>query len=267
MQNSNFTDIPPVKTIDWCGYRWVSAMEGNRPVHPERPWYYMDGKRVFKFNNEIHLSIAHDPAKFIWYKSNWKDQALYEPNIACGVIRSATTFTVDTSFECEVKMPIGKNLWFSFWLTACDDWPPEIDIFEGYTDKYADYFDKIGLHWKFPFVYRNMRFESNIHYKNKHQEHRHIGAKGVHEKYIKHKPQSQWNRFRCDWRNNAITFYINEKLVRTITNKRVLSAMQTQGMWAIFNIWPNDQFDVSKDGDIKSFVQPFIIRNFKTRKI
>ena len=62
-------------------------------------------------------------------------------------------------FEAKIKLPKGKNLWPAFWMWAWDSWPPEIDIFEGYTtvlvddqevdrfyEKQSVYLDKVTLH-------------------------------------------------------------------------------------------------------------------------
>ena len=34
----------------------------------------------------------------------------------------------------KAKLPYGDNLWPAFWMWSWDSWPPEIDIFEGYTN-------------------------------------------------------------------------------------------------------------------------------------
>lgn len=242
-------------------------MEGNRPIHPDSPWYYMDGNQVKQFNNELYLFIEHKPTSFLWWNKGWKERVEYNPDIACGIVRSENTFPINSSFECDVMMPEGNNLWFSFWLSACDNWPPEIDIFEGYTDHNGSYHDKLGLHWKFPFLYKNVRVESNVHYTDDKGIHRQIKPKGVHEKYLRQPLRSRWNRFKCCWKDDFITFSINDVVVRTVTDEKVLSKMKTKGMWVIFNVWPNDKFDLSKNGDIKSFKRPFIIKNFEVKKI
>lgn len=259
--------LPENKKITWCGCKWQTCMEGNRPIHPDYPWYYIDGSQVKTLNNEVHLSIAHKPTSFLWWNSGWKEKVEYNPVIASGLIKSVKAFPVNSSFECDVMMPEGNNLWFSFWLTACDDWPPEIDIFEGYTDHNGSYHDKLGLHWRFPFIYRNVRVESNVHYNDALDLHRQIGAEGVHEKRLHLPLCSQWNHFKCCWKEDFITFSINDVVVRTVTNKKVLSKMKTSGMWVIFNVWPNDKFDLSENGDVKKFKRAFIIKNFKVKKI
>lgn len=261
---------PEIKRFNWCGHEWVTCMEGGRPIHPDNPWYYIDGSEVVMYRDgSIRLNLAYRPTEITWYNSGWTDKVTYKPTIACGLIRSVEAFPVNNSFECDVMMPIGKNLWFSFWLTACDSWPPEIDIFEGYTDENGSYLDELAFHWRFPFIYRNMRFESNVHYTDKKGVHRQVGPKGIHPKNIRMFPYiyKEWQHFKCIWKEDYITFSVNDIVVRTIRNKKVLEKMKTKGMWAVFNIWPNDKFDLAEEGNIKSYDAPFVIKNFKVNKV
>lgn len=256
---------PEIQKITWCGHKWETCMENGRPIHPDNPWYYIDGSNVSVINNDLYLRIRRNARTITWWNKDWTEKVEYHPTISCGLVKSVEAFPVNSSFECYVMMPRGNNLWFSFWLTACDNWPPEIDIFEGYTDSKGSYLDKLGLHRQFPFIYRNVRFESNVHYSDNKDVHRQIGPEGVHEKYIE--GFHRFNHFKCEWREDSIKFYINNHLVRTVRNKKVLSKMETAGMHVIFNIWPNDRFDLSRKGDTNSFSYPFIIKDFKVHKI
>ena len=260
---------PDIKILNWCGHKWETCMENGRPIHPDNPWYYIDGSKVSVNDNTIYLNIGREAKTITWWNKEGTEKIAYKSTIACGLIKSVEAFPVNSSFECDVMMPIGKNLWFSFWLTACDNWPPEVDIFEGYTDENGSYLDKLAFHWKFPFIYRSMRFESNVHYTDNKGVHRQVGPKGVHPNNIRMYPfiYKEWQHFKCEWRNDSIKFFVNDHLVRTVRNKKVLSKMETKGMWVIFNIWPNDKFDLSRKGDIKSFSFPFIIKDFKLNKI
>ena len=255
---------PEIKMFDWCGLTWITAMESNRPIAPSSPWYYYDGSHVHIDDyDRLYLHIAHDPRVINWYDSNWNKKVDYNATIGCGMIRSLDTIPVNSIVECTVKMPAGVNLWPSFWMTACDAWPPEIDVFEGYTNKKGSYKDGWNIHRKFPFLYREIRMESNVHYKGDLNEHLWAGAKAVHPKMFNLPLEDSWNHFRCVWREDVIEIYINGKLTRTIDDPYILSKMKTQGMWVIFNVWPNDKFSLSPDGDIRKFTSPFVIKDFK----
>ena len=253
----------------WCRYTWETCMESNRPIHPDYPNNYYNKKCVYKdlSTNDIVLNIAYGPKKIIWWDKTWKNKVEYNPTIACGLIKTVETIPVNNSIECEVLAPTGPNLWFSFWLTACDNWPPEIDIFEGYTDENSSYFDKLKFHWKFPFIYRDVRMESNVHYKKDKGVHKSTTAKGEHKSFFNLPLQDCWNNFKCNWYEDKIEFYINGKLHRVITDKKVLSKMKTEGMWAIFNIYPGDKFNYSVNRDIQKFGYSYRIRDFKVTKL
>lgn len=257
------------KEFEWCGYTWETCMESGRPIHPDYPnnYYSKDCVYVDKHNEDLVLNIQYKPTSFTWYEKGWKGQKVYKPVIACGVAKSIETIPVNSSIECEVLAPTGANLWFSFWLTACDNWPPEIDIFEGYTDKKGSYFDRLKFHWKFPFIYKDIRMESNVHYKNNKDEHKSITAKGEHKSFFNLPLQDMWNHFKCNWHEDKIEFYINGKLHRTVTDKKVLSKMQTEGMWAIFNVYPSDKFNYKVNGDIQKFGYSYRVRDFKVTKL
>lgn len=255
------------KELKWCGFHWETCMESKRPIHPDYPYRYSDGDCVNQYFDMITLGIKRDPKTIKWWNKEWKEIIEYNPEIGCGLIKSIETVPVNSSIECEVMMPEGTNLWPSFWLTACDAWPPEIDIFEGYTDKRGSYFDTLGLHKRFPFIYRNVRMESNVHYKDDEDIHRQIKGKGDHKSFFKMPLELNWNHFKCNWYEDRIEFYINGKLHRTVTDEKVLSKMDTEGMWVIFNIWGNEDFDCSESGDINNFLSPMMIKNFKVTKL
>ena len=253
----------------WCGYTWETCMKDGRPIHSSYPNYYYDKNCVCRMvcADDILLNIKYKPIALTWWDKEWKNKVTYNPKIACGTMKTIETIPVNSSIECEIVTPTGPNLWFSFWLTACDNWPPEIDIFEGYTDKNGSYFDKLKLHRKFPFIYKNIRMESNVHYKNNKGIHKSITAKGEHKSFFNLPLEATWNHFKCNWYEDKIEFYINGKLHRVITDEKILSKMNTEGMWAIFNIWPGDKFDCSVNGDIQKFWHSYRIRNFKVTKL
>lgn len=255
--------------FEWCGFRWETCMESERPIHPDAPWMYYDKGCVNRIlttspDEILSLNIKYKPISLLW---GWKEKVEYTPTIACGLIKSIDTIPVNSSIECEVMMPEGANLWPSFWLTACDNWPPEIDIFEGYTDKNGSYFDKLGLHWEFPFLYRDVRMESNVHYTDDNGKHRQAMPKGDCKNMFRLPLEEYWNHFRCEWREDSIKFYINGNLHRVVKDKKILSKIKTKGMWVVFNVYPNDRFSLHENGDIEKFIKPYIIKNFKVSQL
>lgn len=46
-------------------------------------------------------------------------------------------------FEAEIKLPINKHMWCAFWLEGVQFWPPEIDVFEAFTDDDDHYINPV----------------------------------------------------------------------------------------------------------------------------
>lgn len=252
------------KEFELWGWKWETCMESGRPLHPGDPRYYVNQDNVIINNNDsITLTIKREPQTINWYDVGWKTPKInYTPEYACGLIKSIDTVPVNSIIEADLMFPRGANLWPSFWLTACDAWPPEIDIVEGYTNKGGSYKDGLGLHWQWPFLYREYRIETNVHYKGEEKEHLQTGAKCVHPKVLNLPLEENWNRFKCIWTESSIEIYINDKLVRFINDKYILSKMKTDGMWVIFNIWPNKVYKNDSTCEHR-----FSIKNFKVVNI
>lgn len=258
------------KTFEWCGYTWETCMESGRPIHPDTPWMYINKSCCYPSicgDNRYILTIHHSPTEFEWWDKNWENKIKYNPTIACGLMKTIETIPVNSSIECEVRMPCGVNLWPSFWLTACDNWPPEIDVFEGYTNKKGSYMDKLKFHWKWPFLYREVRMESNVHYTDDSGTHRQVSPKGDKKDIFNLPLEEKWNHFRVEWREDNIKFFINNKLHRIVDDKKVLDKMKTKGMWVIFNVFVSNNFNIDKYGDILNYYNGMSIKNFKVNKL
>ena len=257
-----------IETFEWCGHVWTTCMENNRLIHPAAPWYYTDsGCASIDGDGVLSLTMRRNPTTLDWWNADWTEYTSYNPVISCGLVRTVQPFRVGTRIECEVKAPAGSNLWFSLWLAACDRWPPEIDVFEGYTDADGDYRGRLSLHPQFPFIHRDYRLESCLHYNDRLGYHAHLKARGVRASALNLPLDTRWNRFRLDWRRDAITIEANGNRVRSVTDRKVLSGMRTRGMWVILNIWPGKGFDIGEHGDIDSLRSPFMIRGFKASLI
>lgn len=251
------------KEFELWGWKWETCMEGGRPLHPSDPRYYINKNNVIINNDILTLTMDYNPKTIKWYGLGWTLPKIdYTPKYSCGLIKSVDTVKVNSIIEVDLKFPKGANLWPSFWLTACDSWPPEIDIVEAYTDKKGSYKDGWNFHWKWPFIYRELRFETNVHYRGNNNEHLSTGAVAVHPKVINKPIEESWNNFKCIWTESYIKIFINNNLVRFINDPYVLKKMKTEGMWVIFNIWPNKKFQKS------DLINPmFKIKNFKVTKL
>lgn len=115
--------------IDFCNYQWTTTMEGGRIIHPASPWMWYDNMQVNEFMNQLTMSVQRINKRI----KHW-DGKIYNPTVACGLLRSVDTFGYGT-FSAEIMLPKGRDLWPAFWLCGSGEpWPAcgEIDIMEAW---------------------------------------------------------------------------------------------------------------------------------------
>ena len=248
-------------TFKWCGYNWKSSMEGGRLIHPKEPWMWIDKDQVKLVDkNTIELTLAYNP-NFIEFEGKE-----YYPSMGCGLIRSVEDFDYGT-FSAEIKLPQGCNLWPSFWLTGSENWPPEIDICEAElvdTDNYFEWFTTY-----FPWLNPSWKTKTNAHYNNKKIEHCQIGGRNVSWFKQCKEPSENFIEYKCEWKPDSITFYVNNKKVRRITGKvckylteNLTHPDKTYKMNAVFNLFCEDA-----SNHYITLGKPMLIRNFKYEQL
>ena len=244
------------------GWEWETCMEGGRPLHVDNPTYYFNKDEVTSIEDTLLLTMNYNPKGISWWNNDYSEKIIYTPDYSCGLIKSIDTVQCNSVIEADLMFPKGENLWPSFWLTACDSWPPEIDIVEAYSNNCGSYKGNLKFELKWPFLYRELRFESCIHYKGDKDEHLSIDAVGVHPSIINKPVEENWNKFKCFYTDSYVGIFINDVLVREIHDSYIMSKLKTKGMYVIFNIWPRTNKEANHDTYF-----PFKIRNFKVTKI
>ena len=235
------------KTFEWCGYYWKSDANG-RTIHPDFPNWWYDESCINTTNGLLSLGIKDNPTVIKYW-----DGKTYTPRYGAGFFRSVDSFGYGT-FECDCLLPIGKNLWSSFWLSGHESWPPEIDICENWTRDKGSYTYNL-IEWK---------VETNIHYKFDNEDFKRScgGDKICKLRFLKD-PSKVWYHYKCVWEPDKITFYYNDKKVRTEKRKNILDTFKGKTMHVIFDLWPDE---TKKDyGSILDLPieQRFMARNFK----
>lgn len=234
--------------FNFFGYEWMSGAKwGN--THPDCPnAWYSQNCIISKNSNLIELTVQKDCRnikegnnRYVELKKPFDKSKPYK-QYGIGLIRTIDEFGFGT-FEIECTLPKGCNLWPSFWFSSDTSWPPEIDVFEGYTDNNGSY--RKGLFKK--------RIESNVHYNGNNKEHLQIRPKAVCRRLIK----DGKNIFKLEWNKDKIEIFYNGKSVRKITDKKILNDFNRLKLHPIMNLMINPSF---KDNDLSS---NFIINNFK----
>jgi beta-glucanase (GH16 family) len=244
--------------IEWCGYKWDSAMEGGRLIHPDSPWqWYSERCSTVDSGGNLHLKIMKSHRQIRYF-----DGTLYSSDYGVGTLRTRDRFDYGT-FSCEMKMPKGLNMSASFWLSGDDSWPPEIDIEEGWSE------DGNWLHDttdKFPWVLKSWRTTSNVVFLNKKgdkKSKKYAGSRNILRILQPLDPTENFIEYKCVWKPDSITFYANGKKVRKICSriaKKLAENNEKPGhsMRAILNIWMGNpaEKEVRMDSEL-------VVRNFK----
>ena len=246
--------------INWCGYTWKCEMEGGRIIHPEYPWYWYSGNEnvlVRMRNGEIHLYCKYNPKEV----KHWDDK-IYHPDYEVATMRSIKAFDFGT-FSCEMKMPKGKNISASFWLSGAGNWPPEIDIEEGWTEEKKTWFRLIERY--FPYIKPSWRTTTNVHFRDEQLNKTHLGSRNIPYCKQPKDPAEEFIKYECEWLPNSITFKANGKIVRQITDdtcrkliKNIKDPEKGYKMNVVFNVWCENPKTHKIEQD-----EPLIIKNFK----
>lgn len=192
--------------IHWKGYDWQLDAEGHRKIHPDHPGEYYDDTAVRQDGEDIILTVRDNPAEV----SHW-DGKTYESRFGRGMLQSVQgTFSYGT-YILKCALPKGKYLHTSFWLSAADSWPPEIDIFEAYSGCLGKY-NQIPLR----------RIESNCHFHDYDDEgekiindHDQCRGRGCSWRAIPG-PMSV-NEYKMIWAPDRIDLYYNGKRTRSFS--------------------------------------------------
>lgn len=247
-----------MKTFKWCGYNWKCEMEGGRIIHPDYPWYWYSLNTIKMDSAKIlELFIKRNPREVKYWNGK-----IYHPQYEVSTMRSIEEFGYGT-FSAEIKVPKGRNLSASFWLTGSGNWPPEIDIMEGFLDDTGDWFKCFEKY--FPWIKLGWRTTTNIHYRDNQMNKTHIGSRNI--PYFKQpfEPDDWFIKYKCKWEPNQITFYANDKIVRKVTGnecqqltKNIKNPEKGYKVNVIFNVWTENP-----DKCMIDMIQPMIIKDFK----
>jgi len=211
-----------MKKIIWSGYEWITQERWGQ-FHPEKPFVYYDDSCV-EINEDFSISL--------YTKRNPKEFFGKIVEFGIGLISNTTKFS-HGYFEIEAKLPTGKYLWPAFWMWSFDNWPPEIDVFEGYSNFFGNYiniFNDIKF-WNIYNIQTNLYFE-NLNGFNRINS---IKSKKHYISIFKKPPNKRFIKYGVDWQKDYIKFYYDNKLVRTITEKHILYQLNETTMNVIIN--------------------------------
>lgn len=225
----------------WKGYDWLQHERWGM-IHPEKSHWWYDPSASF-IDDEDRLNL-------ITHKNHRYFSAIDKTStIGVGLVSCKTKFKFG-EFKIVAKLPYGKHLWPAFWMWSWDSWPPEIDVFEGYSDNNSNFFKfRLGK----PFGFWNL--QTNLHYtedgKNK--------MMGGKTHYFGFKdPTKNWITYSVTWTKDFVEFYYDDKLVRKITEKKILEQLNQTTMNVIINNGVTADVDLINPPNSNFIIKDFV---------
>ena len=226
--------------INWKGHQWLQK-ERWGSVHPEKPhWWYDPSASYIDAEDNLNLLTQRNPKYFAEIDKI--------STIGVGLFSCQSRFGWG-EFEIEAKLPYGDHLWPAFWMWSWDSWPPEIDILEAYSDNNPNYFK---LRLLKPLGFWNV--QTNVHYIDKNLN----KMSGGKTHFLGFKdPTKNWIKYSVKWLPNKLEFYYNGRLVRKITDTKILEQLNLKKMNVIINNGVTAGVNLEK-----SNYSNFVIRDF-----
>ena len=139
-------------------------------------------------------------------------------------------------------------------MWSWDTWPPEIDVFEGYSDNNPNFFKfRLGN----PFGFWNI--QTNLHYTES-GKNKMMGGK-THCFGFKD-PTKEWIKYSVNWTPDVVEFYYDGKLVRKVTEKKILEQLNQTTMNVIINNGVTAEVNLTNPPNSNFIIKDFIYRAF-----
>ena len=225
--------------IEAFGYDWRTTQPWGQ-YHPDNSKAWYSDEAVVKDGENVDLLTYYDCKEF------GEDTR----PMACGLITSLYDNFRYGEYEIIARLPRGKQLWPAFWFAPIGEAPPEIDVFEGETQKTKGFFNlKFGQPQAFWAIKSNAHYGSD--YADNHEE---LGPKRSFMGFKN--PQYHYISYKFKWKEDSIKIYYNNILNRVIREEGVVGAFRGKAIMIIINNLVSDKFkdlDKSSRMIIKSF--------------
>ena len=234
-----------MRTFNWSGYEWITQ-ERYGPINPGKPyaWYDESATSVDPRTGYLRLRTQYNPKFFPQYSAT--------PKVGMGLVSCTSRFRFGT-FEVEARLPRGKHLWPAFWMWSWDSYPPELDVFEGYTDNREGYYDEktsfipgttdIAQSQITPTLTKtdNWNILWNTHWRDQFGNQTNIG--GVRGLLSYKDPTKHFIKYKAIWKPTEILIYYDKLLVGTFTDPVALNDFAQYDMNVIINNHPQPTMD------------------------
>lgn len=213
---------------------------------------------VYLTSEGLNLGIKNEPKTFVkkdLYEWQQAPQLPEEFTIPVGIGLVVTKQSWQYGwFESWIKLPEGIYYWPAFWLSGANSWPPEIDIFEAYSDESAKYGKRM---LRDLIIKDDWKIQPNIHYGNVEQgTKKQYGSYNVPIKFV----TERFVQYICHWEKDFIRIYYDGVLVLECTNPDVLKWFNEEK--SQMNIILNQGFMDEKDAHIVQ-ENPMIVKSLR----
>ena len=202
---------------------WFHPNNGN-PIE-----YYDKELKYTKASKEgTYLCTKYDPKNVLknslssWEKTKELPEKFSIP-YRVGLLSSRISFKYGW-FKIEAKLPSGKNLCPSFCLNGVDTWPPEIDVFNGYSGEDGNY--SSGL-----FKNAFKKIQPNIHYGSRKDNS--TNSWSGYDVFVKD-ADKRFVQYVCWWERDFIKIYYDGVKVFETYDQKILKYFN-QPMSVIIN--------------------------------
>ena len=227
-------------TIRWKGYEWITEERWGQ-IHPEKPdWWYDESCVLVDNEDNLNLMTKRNPKYFPGLNKT--------AVVGAGLVSCTEKFDFGM-FKVIAKLPEGSNLWPAFWMWSWDTWPPEIDVFEGYSDSKGSY---LKPRISNPLGFWNV--QTNLHY-IKNGQSKMVGGK-THYFGFKD-PSKNFMEYAVSWKKDKIEFYYNNRLVRVMDDEKILKQLSETKMNVIINNGVTSDVDLSNPPHSNFVVKDF----------
>lgn len=206
--------------INWSNYTWLTQERWGQ-IHGDKTEKWFDESAVqIDENGYLHLLTHYNPKLF-----QLETGPVVSP-MGIGLVSCTSKEFHYGTYEIEAKLPHGVRVWPAFWMWGWDSWPPEIDIFEGYTGKDGTY---KKLNPLYPYnVQTNVHYEDLIHGGNK-------MIRGRRPLFMYKNPQTNFIKYRLEWTEDHLKFYYNNQLVRYVHDPHIMVQLSISNMNVVIN--------------------------------
>ena len=206
--------------MEWSGYNWLTHERWGQ-IHPDKPYCYYDESAVLiDQNNHLNLITHYNPKYF--------DEIESYSTVGIGLVSCTTQFG-HGYFEISAKLPTGDDLWPAFWMWAFESYPPEIDVFEGYSEK-SNYWNWMCKGSYNPF--KLWKVQSNVHVGTTDNI---IHARAKNHCFTLKNPSKKFIKYGCLWAPDKIEIFYNGLFVRRIKKGIFLKGFENKTLNVIIN--------------------------------